>query len=190
MGRSKASLPFGNSTILARIVAELKRAFSPIIVVAAPESVEPLTTAPGDVTIVHDPVAYPGPVAALRTGLTADTGEYAFACSCDLPLIRAEVVLALCEMLGRYDAVIPRAGGRLQMLHAVYHRRCADTLAAMEERGEHRLGALAEAIKVRIIEEDDLKSLDGHLLSFFNVNTPEAYQHALRLAASHQRAPG
>lgn len=182
IGRPKATLPFGGVTLLERIVAELKRGFASVVVVAAPQADEPFRLALDGVRIVRDRIAYAGPVAALHAGLAAGTGDIAFTSSCDLPLLRVEVALRMAAMVEDFDAVIPRVGGRLQMLHAVYHRRCAEALAAMEARGERRLSALADRVKARIVEEAELKKIDPRMQSVFNVNTLEDYRTALEIA--------
>ncbi|MGH7906225.1 MAG: molybdenum cofactor guanylyltransferase [Candidatus Binataceae bacterium] len=186
MGRPKAILPFNGATIIECIVAELRPVFSEIIVLTTPAADDQFKIDLKDVTIIHDELAFAGPVRALSQGLLTIRKEYAFVCSCDVPLIRAEVALGLCAMLGEYDAVIPIIGGRLQMMHAVYHRRCAAVLGAMEQRGERRLTELTGQIASRIVSEDGLKRFDATLKSFFNVNTPEDYLHALKLAGSRK----
>ncbi|HTW87021.1 MAG TPA: molybdenum cofactor guanylyltransferase [Candidatus Binataceae bacterium] len=181
MGRDKMALPLGNTTLLERIVAELHRAFSPIIVVAAREADQPsvIDTSLHRVILIRDQTAYQGPVDALRAGLGAGIGDHAFAASCDLPLVSAEVALKLCVMLEDNDAVIARVGGRLQMLHAVYRRRCLGALDAMAARGERRLHTIVDQIRARIVEEAEMRLIDPRLESFCNVNTPEDYRAAL-----------
>ncbi len=183
MGRPKASLPFGGVTLLARIVAELRREFDDIVVVAAPESAgTPELDLPAGVRIVRDEREHRGPVPALARGLDAIANDAAFACSCDLPMLRAEVAGALVQMLDRYQAVIPEVGGLLQPLHAVYRKRCADSLRALAARGEDRLVAIADAVDARRVGEAELRAFDPDLTSFLNVNTPADYDRALRLA--------
>jgi molybdenum cofactor guanylyltransferase len=182
MGRDKATLPIGDTTLLERVVTQLHRSFSPLIVVAARQADQPavIDAAARDVILIRDEAAYQGPVHALRAGLAAGAGEYAFVASCDLPLVRAEVALKLCAMLEDRDAVVARVGGRLQMLHAVYRRRrCLTALEAMEARGERRLHAIVDQIRARIVEEAEMRLIDPALESFFNVNTPQDYRAAL-----------
>ena len=85
-------------------------------------------------------------------------------------------------MLGDFDAAIPVVGEKLQPLHAAYRKRCASALAALAMRGESRLIANADAVKTRRISENDLLVVDPHLRSFFNLNTPDDYQRALKIA--------
>ena len=187
MGQAKATLRFGEVTLIERTVFELRRAFDDIVVVAAPESEAIELPALDAATIVHDENAYQGPVGALARGLRAARHELAFACSCDLPMLRCEVASWLLSLLGeRDDAVIPQVGERLQPLHAVYRRRCADALDAMLARGEHRLSALADAVNsgilARIVSEAEYRGADPGALSCFNINTPEDYARAKILA--------
>jgi molybdenum cofactor guanylyltransferase len=180
MGQAKATLRIGGMTLIERTIAELARVFDDIVVVAAPESAAIELPALGAVTIAHDDDAYQGPVGALARGLRAARHELAFACSCDLPMLRCEVAAWLMSSVGDRDAVIPQIGGRLQPLHAVYRRRCAGALDAMLARGEHRLSAIADAVNSRIVTEAEYRRADPDALSCFNVNTPEDYARALR----------
>ena len=85
-------------------------------------------------------------------------------------------------MLDDFDAVIPEVGGKLQPLHAVYRKQCANAIESLAASGEKRLTANAAVINARMVGEDELRKLDPQLNSFFNVNTPEDYQRALELA--------
>ncbi len=182
MGRSKAALDFGGIPLLTRIVIELKRRFDEIVIVAAPKSAgQPRIDIPG-LKIVHDETAFAGPLDALRRGLHAVAHTVAFACSCDRPLLNSAVAAGLVAMLADFDAVIPEVGGKLQPLHAVYRKRCASAIESLSAGGEKRLTASASAINARKVSEEEIRKIDPQLNSFFNVNTPEDYERALKLA--------
>jgi molybdopterin-guanine dinucleotide biosynthesis protein A len=138
------------------------------------------------VRLIRDEAEYAGPALALVRGLAAASNEITFVCSCDLPLMRAEVARALCDSLreipASYAAVIPEIGGRLQPLAAAYRRACGPAIAAIAAGGESRLTAIAMRLNPRHAGEAELRRLDPELLSFLNVNTPEDYARALRLA--------
>lgn len=184
MGRDKSQLDFAGDSVLGRIVRELRPLSADIVVVAAPQGSPAAIEAIPDVRIVHDTRAFEGPLKALARGLDAIEGELAFACSCDLPLLDARVVAALCAMAGGYDAIIPEVGGRLQPLHAVYRKACAQSVAEMVARGQTRMVEIVDALSARIVAESELRPLDPKLLSFTNVNTPDEYRNALRLISS------
>lgn len=182
MGRPKAALDFGGVPILTRIISELKRRFAEIVVVAAPESEDSLQMDLRAIKVIRDETAYQGPLDALRRGLDAVTNEIAFACSCDLPLLDSGVAAAIVAMLGDFDAAIPIVGEKLQPLHAAYRKRGAGALAALAGRGESRLGAIADAVNTRRVGEVELRTIDPQLRSFLNVNMPDDYQRALKIA--------
>ena len=182
MGQPKAALDFGGVPLLMRVVSELKRRFDEIVIVAAPASEGFPRIEIHGLKIVHDETAFAGPLEALRRGLNALDREVAFACSCDLPLLNADVAARLVAMLDDFDAVIPEVGGKLQPLHAVYRKRGARAIEALVARGEKRLSEIVDAINAKRIGESELRKIDPEPWSFFNVNTPEDYHKALQLA--------
>jgi molybdopterin-guanine dinucleotide biosynthesis protein A len=186
MGRPKAMLDFEGVPLIERILAELRKSFAEIVVVAAPQSADAVRFDLAGVKIIRDETAFGGPLDALAHGLesvsAADENGAAFACSCDLPMLRSAVAALLVRMLADYDAVIPQVGGRLQPLHAVYHKRAvAAATRALAARGESRLAAIADAVRTRRVGEEELREIDPELRSFFNVNTAADYAAALRL---------
>ena len=187
MGRAKAGLLLGATTMLDRIVSEMTRSFEELIVaVSAPrlfawENVDART--------IVDRARYRGPAAALEQALREIQFDRAFVCSCDLPFVNGDLARKLCGMPGEHDALLPRIDGVLQPLHAVYRKTCVKALAEMSGSGEHRLHGIVNYAEVRVMGEDEIRALDRdpELLSFFNVNTPEDYQRALKLADARDK---
>ena len=116
MGRPKALLPFDGEPLILHIVRRLQRLFPRIVVVASPG--QELPEMP--VTIVHDEVAYQGPVGGLYYGLKATEDEAAFVTSCDSAFASDALISHLVASIPGYDVVVPRWDGRLQPLLAVY----------------------------------------------------------------------
>ncbi|MBV8452054.1 MAG: molybdenum cofactor guanylyltransferase [Deltaproteobacteria bacterium] len=187
MGKPKAALRFGNSTILERLITEL-RGFDDILIIAAPAQSEPfpiehlLRAAPSAVRLLRDRTAYQGAAVALALGLAAAKHEIAFTCSCDLPLLRAEVVHALCGMLNGYEAVIPQIAAKPQPLCAVYRRSVATVIEMELASGERRLTRIIAGLRAYRPGDLQLRQIDPELRSFINVNTLEDYNRALVLA--------
>jgi molybdopterin-guanine dinucleotide biosynthesis protein A len=196
MRRPKAPLPFGNATILDRLIAELSPAFAELIVVAAPAEVESaamgeiLAPWEGRICLIRDQEAFAGPVAAVIRGLRAAQHPIVFVCSCDLPLLRASVALKLCAMVGEFDTAIPEIDGKSQPLCAAYRPGAADLIETIAMTGESRLTAITARLRVRRIEAAELRLIDPELHSFVNVNTPEDYTRALAIAGFRQKNTG
>jgi molybdopterin-guanine dinucleotide biosynthesis protein A len=193
MGTPKAALMFGNNTILERLIAELCKSFDDILIIAAPARSEAfpiehlLRTAPSSVRLLRDRSEYEGAAVALARGLAAAANDLAFACSCDVPLLRSAVARALYETLNGYDAVIPHLGGKPQPLCAVYRRKAAAEIEMKLVSGEHRLTRITDALKAHRPGDMELRRIDPDLRSFMNINTPEDYNRALAIQQSLER---
>lgn len=175
MGTAKALLPFDDTPLIVHIVTGLKRLFAEVIVVAAADQQLP----PLPATVVHDDVAYQGPVGGLCYGLAAVREEAAFVTSCDSVFLNPSLVLHLVSRLDDYDVVVPQWDGRLQPLHAVYRRAVLPLLQTQLARGDLRPVSLFDKVRTLRVEEDEIRRLDPEGASFFNMNTPEQYSDAL-----------
>jgi molybdopterin-guanine dinucleotide biosynthesis protein A len=193
MGRPKAALRFGDSTILERIIAEVSAGFDDILIVVAPSQsesfpIEDMVSATGRaMRVLRDPVAYEGAALALVGGLAAARYEIAFVCSCDLPLLRVGVARALCEMIDGYDAVVPEIGGEPQPLCAAYSRSVRGLIAAELAAGERRLTRIIAGLNAYRPGEAEMRRVDPELRSFMNVNSPEDYAQALAVHRSLEK---
>ncbi len=168
--------------MLQRTAAGLARRFDDVIVVAGAAQAEAVAALPGATArVIFDREPFQGPVHALHLGLNAAKGEIAFACGCDLPFLNSQLAQELCVMAAGYDAAIPVIEGRLQVLHAAYHRDAAAKLQAMIEAGRHKLREIAPLLRARMVYETELRRPGRDLLSFLNINTPADYERALRL---------
>ena len=98
--------------------------------------------------------------AALEHAFAEIQFDRAFVCSCDVPFVNGDLARKLCDMLGDDDALIPHVDGKLQMLHAVYRKDCAKTLATMRTHGESRLHEIVNLAKARIVPEEEIRALD------------------------------
>ena len=181
MGRPKAWLPFGNETLLQRVVRLLGAVASPLVVGAAPG--QTLPSRPPSVTVVHDPVSHRGPLQGLAAGLAAlpDSVDLVYASATDAPFLRPEWVGRLIDLIGDHDLAIPRVNGYDHPLAALYRRAAVmpavlDLIAA----GRMRPVYLLDAVKTRVILEDELRDIDPELATLRNLNSPDDYERALR----------
>jgi molybdenum cofactor guanylyltransferase len=181
MGSPKAWLPFGEQTMLQRVVDVLRHVVDPIVVVAAPGQDVPKL--PEDVTIVHDAEEGLGPLAGIAAGLEALTGlaDAAYATSCDVPLLREEFVSAVIAKLGEAEIAIPQEDQYHHPLAAVYRTslaaRSRQLIAANQRRPLH----LVEASNAHVFDAEQLRNADPDLRSLRNVNTPDEYAELLSL---------
>lgn len=176
MGTPKALLRFGGEPLIRQVVRRLQPLFRELVVVAAPA--QELPTMPA--RIVRDAQAYQGPVAGIFYGLQAIGGDAAFVMSCDSPFARTELIEHLIGVEGGYDAIVPRWGGQLQPLFAVYRASVSARLTACLAAGELRLTTVVDGLNARVVEEPEVRRFDPDGSSFVNVNTPDDYESALK----------
>src|SRR5687768_17249123 len=102
MGTSKALLPFGDETMLQRVVRILGTVASPVVVVAAGD--QQLPHLPADVIVTRDEREGRGPLEGLRAGLRAlpAGADAAYATSCDVPLLVPGFVEQMIELAHGY----------------------------------------------------------------------------------------
>jgi len=185
MGRPKAWLEFDGRPLLAHLVERLGRVCPEVRVVCAPGQELPATPA----RVIHDERPGQGPVAGLAAGLKGLEQPLAFACSCDLPFLRVELVECLAQAARGYDVALCEWEGRLHPLHAVYRASLQPRLEARLAADQRRLLAVLDHVRHVVLGEAEIRALDPDGASFVNLNTPQDYAAAQqRWAAMRPRA--
>ena len=181
MGKPKESLPFGGSTLLGHTVEKMLMCTHPVMVVARDEAQE-LPPLPIEAEICFDQTPGEGPFAAIAAGMRAVSGrcDAVVAVSCDLPFMDSSVVNWLADQLGDAELVIPKVDGLMQPMPALYRASALESIERLIAAGERAPRKLADHVKTRVIEQDEAEAFDPDLRFLRNVNTPEAYQQALK----------
>jgi molybdopterin-guanine dinucleotide biosynthesis protein A len=197
MGTDKASLSWGDGTLLEHVVGVLAAAVTgPVVIVGtagAPRTVDGARVDVARVVPVVDDVPGRGPLQGLATGLRAAAARgstLAFVCSVDLPLIHPAYVAAVLAALGDAEVALPVVGGHRQPLAAAYRTALGDRAAALLATGARRPGDLFAASVVReltaadLLTDPGLQAVDPDLVAVRDADTPEEY------AALRRRATG
>ncbi|MBI4340513.1 MAG: molybdenum cofactor guanylyltransferase [Chloroflexi bacterium] len=182
MGAPKALLPWGQGALVQATVESLSPHFRRVIVVARPGQSLP----PVNASVVYDAMALGGPMVGLASGLAASDAPWCFVAGCDMPFLDRQVVERMALWAEGCDIVLLRSGGLLQPLHAWYSERCLVKAEALLKRGVTSLRALLEGCHLRILEEAALGEAGQARLSAVDIDTPDSYLAAWRLA---QRLP-
>ena len=182
MGRSKATLPFGDEVMLLRVLRLLKTAVGPLAVVASPD--QELPELPAGIPLVRDRVPGRGPLEGLFCGLNQLRPQVAaaYVTGCDVPLLQPALVRHLIAQLEDHDVVVPVEDTFHHPLAAVYRTRLVDQIAALLKRDRSRPRELFDQVATRRVSVEDLRTVDPPLHSLMNLNRPEDYLEALRLA--------
>ena len=144
--------------------------------VVAPDAPEPELPGALAVRIARDPVEGEGPLVGLAAGLAEVSTDLAVVVAGDMPLIHPAV---LEEMLAvareaAADAVALADGDRFRPLPVVVRvERARETARVLVGRGERRLRALLDALRVAVIDEATWHALDPDRRTLRDVDVPE-----------------
>ncbi|MFN0145057.1 MAG: molybdenum cofactor guanylyltransferase [Dehalococcoidia bacterium] len=170
-GSDKASALLAGRSLLDWVTSATGRVCDSVVVVRARGQVLPLIRE--GTMVVDDFADAEGPLAGLIAGLRACRTEWAFATSCDAPLLRPGVIELLARRAAGHGGAIAEVDGFRQPLVAVY--RVSDTLQALEAsfaEGNRALTRAIAALGLAIVSEGELRAVDPGLVSFLNANRP------------------
>ncbi len=171
-GRDKLAERIDGRTLLDSAIDGVTPAATDILVVGAPEAALDL---PAGARLVHDPVAFEGPLAGVAAGLRAAREAIVLAVGGDMPTLVGAVIdsmLAALDVAG-VEAVVLEHEGRARPLPIAMRRDPA--LAAVDvllADGERRLRALIETLETTVIPEPIWRALDPYGMTVRDIDTP------------------
>lgn len=172
-GRDKLAEPVGGTVLLHRAIAAIRPLATAVYVVAAPNADPDL---PDEARLIHDPVAFEGPLSGLVTGLEAAPEPVAIVVGGDSPSLVEGVIAAMLDRLDApgIQAVVLEHEGRARPLPLVVRREPALAQARdLFESGERRLRAVLDRLEVEVISELVWRDLDPDAATVRDIDTPE-----------------
>jgi molybdopterin-guanine dinucleotide biosynthesis protein A len=126
---------------------------------------------------------YPGKgsLGGIYSGLRAARSEYGLVVACDMPFLDLSLLRYMILLSPGQDVVIPRIGGLTEPLHAIYSKQCLQPIERVLAGGGGRIIEFFPEVRVRYVEEQEIKLFDPQCLSFFNINTPADLEKARSL---------
>lgn len=184
MGKNKLLEVVGGRPLLQRVVDSLVPISQRILVVTAQGQTTPLTQS-SETTIGMVPDIYPGKGAlgGIYTGLSAMDSHRGMVVAADMPFLNSDLLRHLVSLSTDFDVVMPRLGGEIEPLHAVYSRACLRPIHEQLERNRLQIRVFLDEVRVRYVEETEIERFDPGHLSFFNVNTSDDLARARDIAA-------
>lgn len=163
MGRPKAWLKVGDTSLLRCVVEHLAPSFSEVMVsFAEPEQLQESLP----FRIVFDRKRSAGPLAGIEAGLEAARNELVFAIACDMPYVTEQVAQIAIAAARRCDAAIPRVDGRPEPVCGAYMRSALPVIARALDAGRLKAADVTSELDVTWLE-----GLDPNL--FRSLNTPQ-----------------
>ena len=102
-----------------------------------------------------------------------------------MPFASAALLEAAISLLVReeMDVVVPRSTGGFEPLHAIYRRlTCLPVVRTAIDANQLKIIDWFSSVRVRELSLDEVAAIEPSGLVFRNVNTPEEFSEAERLA--------
>lgn len=182
LGRNKALEPFEGEPLIRRVISRMDQVGDSVIVVVNDSARAVELDLPEGVSASIDRYPNKGSLGGILTGLLTAPTEWSAFCACDMPFVNTRLYRHLASLRDGYDAVVPVVEGRPEPTHALYSRVCIGPIDERVSANVLKISAFFDDVKVRLVPEQEIRRFDPGLLSFFNVNTQEDLETALRLA--------
>jgi molybdopterin-guanine dinucleotide biosynthesis protein A len=177
-GQNKAFIRIGGRRIVDRLLDVYTPLFDQIVLVTN----DPEAYMDVDALIVSDHYSVRSSLNGLHAGLFAARHEYAFFAACDTPFIKGALIThVLDHIVRKADIIIPSTSAGYEPMFAVYKKTCLPAMVWQLERELLKIQGLFRKLRVKTVDEDDLRAVDPTLSSFFNINTPEDLAQAQAL---------
>ena len=177
MGQPKALLKFGGTTLIERILHQLRPVADDIrIITNKPELYEFL-----NLPLHKDFIPNSGPLAGIFTGLAISEGEPLLVTACDTPFVTSAYFFFLFEhWTDNMDCLVPKIGNFYEPLVGLYSHRTMPAIEDLLKNGIRKVDSLFGKIRTQTLGEAELKEF-GDLNRFFrNINDPQEYEAALK----------
>jgi molybdopterin-guanine dinucleotide biosynthesis protein A len=168
MGENKAFIQIDGIPIIQRTYLLFKTLFSEIIIVTN----ETESFMNFEAKIHRDLIPDRGALGGLYSGIFYASSPHAFCVACDMPFLKGPVIQYILNQIEDQDVIVPKTKDGLQPLHAIYSKNCLGPIRTTMDQAKYKITDFYPRVNVKMIEENEFRSLDPTMESFINVNTP------------------
>lgn len=182
MGEDKALKSFLGRPLIQRVIERLTPIADEMIVTTnRPQDYEFL-----GLRLTPDLIPGRGALGGLYTAVASASQPYVAVAACDMPFASELFFQGACGLmdLEGADVVIAQTGEGYEPMHALYRREtCLPAIKSAIDAGQWKVISWFTQVRVRVLTPDEIKTLDPAGLCFWNLNTPEEFLSAERLAS-------
>ena len=183
MGEDKALKPLLGRPLIQHVIERLSPIADELIVTTnRPDDYQFL-----DLRLFSDLKPGRGALGGLYTAIASAAHPIVAVVACDMPFASATLIEAMTRLLveNEADVVIAKSDEGYEPMHAVYRREtCLPAIEASIEADQWKVIAWFPQVKVHTLTFEDVRQYDPSGLAFWNVNTPDEFAEAERLATS------
>lgn len=182
MGSDKAFLRLGDETLLSHALKVAGAVAGEVRIVGDARKFAAFGR------VIEDVYRDRGPLGGIHGALYSSATELNLVLAVDLPFVGPQLLEYLLLRARESSAMVtvPRAGGGLQPLCAVYHRGFAEVAEQLLREGKNKIDSRFATVGTCIIEEDELVRAGFSAEMFRNLNTPEELEQAKSLRSGRR----
>jgi molybdopterin-guanine dinucleotide biosynthesis protein A len=183
MGEDKALKLFLGKPLIQRVVERVSPIADELIVTTN----RPTDYAFLNQRLVPDLKPGRGALGGLYTAIASASHEVVAVVACDMPFASTRLIESAHRLLVKEEAdvVIAKTDEGYEPFHALYRREtCLPIIEAAILEDKWKVTSWFSEVKLRKLTPDELKAFDPSGLCFWNVNTPEEFANAEKLAQS------
>ncbi|MBI5079858.1 MAG: molybdenum cofactor guanylyltransferase [Chloroflexi bacterium] len=181
MGTDKALLPIEGKTMIEHIIAQVKDIGDEVIVITnTPDHYKFL-----GLPLFADVIPDKGALGGLYTAIDAASHPYTLILACDMPFVNRDLLRYMISLAPQGDAVIPKIAapdgekkksGMAEPLRAIYSKACLAPIRKCIDEDNLKMIAFFKDVKLRWIDEEEIRRFDPDLVTFMNANTPGEFE--------------
>ena len=180
-GHDKVLEKIGNASLLEQVISRIDPLGKEIIIVTAKERAFAQLANNPKIKIVNDIVPGMGSLGGIYTGLVESKSFYNLVVAADMPFLNESLLRYMIKVADSYDFILPHVKNWYEPLHAVYSRNCIGPAKTILDQGKKVIVELFNYVKVRYVEAEEIDKFDPQHLSFFNINTKEDMERAIKI---------
>lgn len=179
MGTDKGLLKISGITMVEHLYNKLSPLCNNILVVTnRPEEYSEVTSRLS-VHVLSDEIRQKGPFSGIHAALGITDAKYNIVLACDMPNTNPELFINASQeaMKQEYDLIIARTEcGRYQPLHAIYHKKCRNTIEQLLLQNQFKASELVKHVNTKVLSFDENTET-----MFSNMNTLEDYERWVKI---------
>ena len=195
MGEDKALKPFLGRPLIQRVIERLAPIADEIIVTTnrpadydfLNTSTRPIGQSEHRLRLVPDLKPGRGALGGLYTAIASATQPIVAVVACDMPFASKNFFEGARRLMleEEADVVIAKTDEGYEPFHALYRREtCQPAIESAIDADLWKVIAWFPQVKVHVLTPEDIRLYDPSGLAFWNVNTPEEFAQAEKIATS------
>ena len=184
-GHNKVLEKLGKRSLLEQVISRIDPISEKIIIVTIKERPFAQFANNPKVRIVNDIVPGMGSLGGIYTGLVESETFYNLVVAADMPFLNESLLRYMVKVAEGNDLTLPRVDKWYEPLHAIYSKNCTSPAKAILDQGKKVIIELFNHVKVRYVDAEEIDRFDPQHLSFFNINTQEDMERAIRITGGN-----